>query len=1099
MHNRRSIYDAIINDKKIICDGVLGRKFESSLFLSEERHLPPITRSYCEEYHPLDASSQPVSYVLEFEELSLKVRENADAYFKLRDKDKKDTFDPSGCLIKAKDINNVVAKIVADREFDRTREFKSLPLCLKIIGATIHGDIDLSNLNVDFSIRLIGCHIIGAVIMDRTQLKTLDLSGSVLERGMSASGIRIAGAFRARRTVSHSAVDLGGMQCEGIIDLSDTIFFPKCEPSRSTSHVAQRGILNMAFATVRTGVRLERARIYGGINLRQLSTGGILNLSDSLLRCSTAHIEMMATKLYTDDLDEDVDPELLSATEMTASAPSMIARFMHAKKYEDPNDPHLKTDIEREILYGTNSYDSMLDIPNSLQVRLIAEHQRGADTAIMLESAEIGGPIFARGARICGRVRMKRLHVKGGLMFQGARLRSPRSIRHGNGDLREKLRGLSEKTKAINNVLKLYGQFEKILSDPAGSDRKEFLIDLKGATVLGAIHFDKDLRENMVSTPDSDRVLFNDLKSAYPRAIYPCKINGGIEKMMRSVILGEVRLSNATIDGSVTFDGAIFYIPNDHSPPPTASKAILAMKNTVIDGSLNFRNTLGLQTIDGLNAEVKGDIKFYDNPVYSKVDEDYGRLSNFAQPVAKGPNSMGPSADGRLPEISFVGAKVSGRVNLLFEKNYYPSLKLSYATILGRLMIMPGSTSPLSNLKHEADDATLEGALKRLTSIIFLALFYNLKPTKNLQGFVAKQTKGPREWAKELHPVVDLRGMNVPVFVHHSKAWPKRDSLVVSGMRYQATEVLGHLYPKPLFWNDVHKNLMFNLGLIITPVSILKTFCKILITTALLILALGTLTLVGQSLVLDSPPILKPGWTISFLKKVGVINVCLSAVLLVIITSRLAVEKRLSPDISEKTSKAVRWLSLQRRHFGTRKVYKDIRPTDAYLQAAIVLRGAGRVTSANEVETARIKERMRGVSWRKNPTSKTLFWCFGLLIDYGYNPSRAITISLGLITFSAMIFHYYGVHLSPKDVGLSGEAFSAFPSRSFLYAADTFVPVLDLGLQKQWGPTDISSRIGQRLFLVIVLLKTAGWTAVTLIAMSVATRLETVWAKSRIV
>lgn len=846
-------------------------------------------------------------------------------------------------------------------------------------------------------------------------------------------------------------------------------------------------------------MRLERARIYGGINFRQLTTGGILNLSDSLLRCSTAHIEMMATKLYTDEVDKGVDPELLSATEMTASAPSMIARFMHAPKFNEFSHHCLAREINREILFGTNSYESMLDIPNSLQVRLIAEHQRGADTAIMLESAEIGGPIFARGARICGRVRMKRLRVKGGLMFQGARLRSPRSIRHGNKDLAKKLFKQGCITKATCSLMKLYMNFENILTDDLGSERKEFLIDLKGATVLGAVRFDQDRRENMVPTPDSDDILLKDLRSAYPVAVGPCKVKDGQNRMMRSVILGEVRLSNATIDGNVTFDWAVFYIPNDHSPPLTDTKPILAMKNTVIDGSLNFRNTLGLQTIRGLNAEIRGDIKFYDSPVYSKKNEKYGVLKNFAQPAANGSTLMVPSSDERLPEISFVGAKVSGRVNLLFDKDSYPSLKLSYATIMGRLMIMPRVICKDSNLDHIEAIGKPDGVLKRLRRIIFSSLFRRLFTSDTLEELVITETEGPRDWAKERHPMVDLRGMTVPVFVHHSKAWPKQDSLVVSGMRYQATEVLGHLYPTPLFWKDVHENLESNLRLVSTPCFTLKAFCVALTLVATFILSIGTLTLLAQSIVVESPPVSSPGWTLSFLEKVGFLNVGLAAGLFGIITARLAAERVLSPNVSEKNSKAVQWLSLQRRHFGTRKVYKDIRPTDAYLQAAIVLRGAGRVTSANEVETARIEERMRGVSWRKNPTSKFLFKLFGLLIDYGYNPSRAITISLGLITFAAMIFHFYGAHLSPKDAGLAGEAFSAFPSRSFLYAADTFIPVLDLGLQNQWSPTDLGSRIGQRLFLTIVSLKTAGWTAVTLIAMSVATRLETVWAKSRIV
>lgn len=455
MLTQLEVRNRIIQNKKIIDENSFWGKPKSDAFTSLTSHLPPITRANREEYNTKTAFSPPrnETYVREFEKLSLKTRERSKNYHQL-DKEKKEEHLNDSSVLQAKDINEAVRTVVSDIAFGHAApvgpSLKRLPFALKIIGATINGDLDFSNLNLDFSVRLIGCHIVGAILLDRTHIKTLDISGCVIERGMSASGAELSGAFRGRRTVSHSAVDLAGLQCEGMFDLTDAILVPRCEPSDETSHVAHRGILNLAYADLKKGLRLERARIYGAINFRKLTTGGILLLNDAVLRCATAHVEMIAAAIYLDVSGEKKETAkgLLPPTRITLMAASEVAEYLHDTAFTGRSQADYKKSVECETLFGLHPYKSFLKNGFSLQIRLIAEHGRGADTALMLESAEIGGPVFAKGARICGRVRMKRLNAQGGVFLEGARIRSPRSIKTGNRKIYSELEARRTRSKA---------------------------------------------------------------------------------------------------------------------------------------------------------------------------------------------------------------------------------------------------------------------------------------------------------------------------------------------------------------------------------------------------------------------------------------------------------------------------------------------------------------------------------------------------------------------------------------------------------------------------------------------------------------------------
>ena len=173
------------------------------------------------------------------------------------------------------------------------------PYALKLVGYHIDGDLDLSNLNFKGSIRLIGCVVTGALILDRCELITLDLSGSVIKHGISGMYLSLRGALRCRRLVSESAIDFGGLSALGTVDFTDAVISPENDTSTRASYVRDRGILNLAQSDLKRDLRMERARIYGGINLRAAHIGGMFHLNDALLRSPLAHFEYILLKTLT--------------------------------------------------------------------------------------------------------------------------------------------------------------------------------------------------------------------------------------------------------------------------------------------------------------------------------------------------------------------------------------------------------------------------------------------------------------------------------------------------------------------------------------------------------------------------------------------------------------------------------------------------------------------------------------------------------------------------------------------------------------------------------------------------------------------------------
>lgn len=353
---------------------------------------------------------------------------------------------------------------------------------VKFIGfRIIEGDLDLSKMELDFSIRFIGCWIEGALLLDRARLETLDLSGSVIQKGISANYLQTRGAVRLRRTVFTGPADFGGATIGATLDLTDAVLMPRHLPPPSVSFTGDRGILNLSLATIASDFRCLRMRLYGGANLRGASIGGSFFLNDALFRSPMACVERYLTMVSREEPKDGALISLLNADNDLAE--------LHWVKPSDENDSD-KFEIERnvELLEGSWLDDRAFITDNSVRLlnKLCFESSRSTDCALKAEAAEISGSVIARGCRFAGRVRMKQIMIKGSLSFSGSRFKTPRATK-------AQVERLIETTSLII-FRHAFLSAKSILDKREVSDRNEFALDLQLADISGSLELENDGR-----------------------------------------------------------------------------------------------------------------------------------------------------------------------------------------------------------------------------------------------------------------------------------------------------------------------------------------------------------------------------------------------------------------------------------------------------------------------------------------------------------------------------------------------------------------------------------------------------------------------------
>lgn len=505
--NAEELRKRILSNVKTSFASVIRGKQLSSSLGDAGNSLPPILQSNFE-----IPQSHPNQYVADFEDLTLGLRHFAFGLPSVAGCPKLEwlnSVEPPSC--DAKTIEEAVKKAAA--QLNDLSYGGHDAVSLKLVGVRIKHDIDLSKLRLPFSLRLIGCILEGSLILDRTDLVTLDLSGSIIKGGISGNYMKAEGALRARRSVFLAPVDLGGCTIGGVVDFSDAILFPKNKASAKSSYVADRGILNLALTRLEKDCRFARSRIYGGINMRGAKVGGFLHFNDAVLRCPIAHFELMAhacvTKLKPDPSNEQWDPaELSIASRASFDADVDLANMLHQCE-ECQSAFSIKT--QTEILGGDDLLEAIWtpsDQPpggrslfQPVQFALLQESRRTAESALRLEGAEVDGPIYGFGLRVSGRVRMKGIVTGGGISFNGSRFRTVRAIK---SDIATRVDFIRRAGTNPNEHLDFIRRgLIAAQSDPTfglhpdvKAFRVEYVVDLRDARVSGPLDFGADQRSS---------------------------------------------------------------------------------------------------------------------------------------------------------------------------------------------------------------------------------------------------------------------------------------------------------------------------------------------------------------------------------------------------------------------------------------------------------------------------------------------------------------------------------------------------------------------------------------------------------------------------
>lgn len=511
--------DKILASSKFsLAEQLLGRQEIDAPLSKESDSLPPILQAAFEQ-----AAGAP-SYIRDFEALTIALRAHV---FGLESPINAPASGQHGARQRRTyDANDVKKAVVAAaNELMRIEPPNAAAASLKLVGVELEGDLDLSKLDLPFSVRLICCHIKGALIVDRSSLVTLDVSGSIVQNGISGNYTKCGGALRARRLVSLGPVDFGGAEIGGSVDLTDSVIYPENSPTHRASYVADRGILNLSLAKLRKDCRLARARIYGGVNLRGCTIDGMLFMNDAVFRCPIAHFELMmdcAIRLVAEELKQPsfVNRELSIAAKSSMDADLDIAKTLHQSNDHDPANALTQ---KVEVLGGASVVRRIWASDRSPEpFRLLQESRRTAESAVRAEGLTVAGPVYALGLRVCGRFRLKGLRCGGGLSFNGSRFRTVRSLRR---DIKRRVTAINGDESWEGQVKHNTGKLMKAIliasADPTVGVtpgrkvfRKEYALDLRDAKIGGPLDLAHDPRHRRIEKLNCDKVLLRKIAEA---------------------------------------------------------------------------------------------------------------------------------------------------------------------------------------------------------------------------------------------------------------------------------------------------------------------------------------------------------------------------------------------------------------------------------------------------------------------------------------------------------------------------------------------------------------------------------------------------------
>jgi hypothetical protein len=554
---------------------------------------------------------------------------------------------------------------------------------LQIVGCRI-SDLDgacpnlgLANLRIPFSLRFVGCVIDSPIVANHCELQTLDLSGSAVA-GLDAASLYARGNVRLRRTTMISPANFGGARVGGVFDATDSVMQPRGNPPRDEAFAAERGMLNLGLANFENDVYLNRARIWGGLNLRGAVIARSLFLNRALIRSPVAILERLGCEVLTPLLEKtgrqlkgleglDIDKSM-SAIEELIEDNAKLVEYLHP----GPETPALKLRRKAETIGRTDFEDGASGKRGKTRFQpalrqLLSDSMRARTSAIRADSLAVEGNIFARNLKTMGRIRLKYARIGAGLHLEGARLRSVAAI----GRVLDTFPWIAkeEDPKVHEALLRYHNLRISARTTAKGHDPQkddDFALDLQEATFGGSVM--------LSSHADTDKA------EAPSQGAQRRMENGGKPHRRPTRIDGVIAADRVRIRGDLVLVQAEFVFPPkrsyndswkdkalDFPPAKGATEADIAAweataKRIAMDWGERLRREhdekidldFGGRTPTSLrlsNAEIEGDLDLRESDNLFGLDFENGKLSGsliFANKIGKGGGR--PVGDAAEPE-----------------------------------------------------------------------------------------------------------------------------------------------------------------------------------------------------------------------------------------------------------------------------------------------------------------------------------------------------------------------------------------------------------------------------------------------------------------
>ena len=297
--------------------------------------------------------------------------------------------------------------------------------------------LNLSNLKLPFPISFIGCVFEMPLMLNESEMISLDLSGSALP-GLEARGLKTAGGVHLRRATIISPVSFTGAEIGGMFDASDALITQMRKVPWAQVEDADHGVLNLSKAIIRNEVLLERTRVWGGLSMRGMEAHRSIFMTAAMIASPMAVLEKWTFDLLSgarnekdeagvqkNPLPSELEDEFRRLEEYGGYTEKVAKTLLHAehlprttKEDLEARNPEVTEALaDLECVIGSDWSDESLEI-------MLTESLRARSNAMRADGLKVIGNLSAEHMRAFGRVRLKSAQISGSVRLAGAVLRS---------------------------------------------------------------------------------------------------------------------------------------------------------------------------------------------------------------------------------------------------------------------------------------------------------------------------------------------------------------------------------------------------------------------------------------------------------------------------------------------------------------------------------------------------------------------------------------------------------------------------------------------------------------------------------------------------